>query len=155
MESAVLEIVGYRSIHQPWFEQLNRQWIEQDFHMEPIDFEVLQHPEEHIISGGGKIFMANLEGVTVGTVAMKKAGDGVFELTKMAVDQRFRGRKIGEALAEAAISWAKDNGVKSVILYSSTKLQPALSLYLKLGFVNVPVDGPYKRSDVKMILDLK
>ena len=45
MESTVLEIVAYQPEHQPWFEQLNRHWIEKYFWMEPIDNEVLQHPK--------------------------------------------------------------------------------------------------------------
>jgi GNAT superfamily N-acetyltransferase len=73
----------------------------------------------------------------------------------MAVDERFRGQKIGLALSEAAIEKARALGAKKIILYSSTKLVPAINLYRKLGFVEVPVDGPYKRSDIKMQLKLE
>jgi ribosomal protein S18 acetylase RimI-like enzyme len=45
-------------------------------------------------------------------------------------------------------------GALSILLYSSTKLIPAIALYRKLGFVEVPLDGPYKRSDIKMELKL-
>ncbi len=154
MESAVLEIVAYQPEHQPWFEQLNRTWIDQYFWMEPIDFEVLQHPKQHILDPGGSIFMALIEHDVVGTVAIKKAGPGVYELTKMAVDEKFRGKKIGRALAESAIDWAKKSGGEKMILYSSTKLPTAILLYRKLGFQEIPVDGPYKRSDIKMELNL-
>lgn len=154
MEGAVLEIVDYRPEHQPWFEKLNRDWIERYFRMEPIDFEVLQHPDEQILKTGGSIFMATMGRQPAGTVALKKAEAGVYELTKMAVDERFQGRRIGSALAESAIGWARKSGAKRIVLYSSTKLQPALSLYKKLGFREVPVDGPYVRSDIKMELDL-
>jgi ribosomal protein S18 acetylase RimI-like enzyme len=33
-------------------------------------------------------------------------------------------------------------------------LKHALALYKKLGFVEIPVDGPYKRSDIKMELPI-
>jgi ribosomal protein S18 acetylase RimI-like enzyme len=72
----------------------------------------------------------------------------------MAVSEKFRGKGIGQTLAEAAIAKAKSLNAKRIILYSSSKLTPALALYRKLGFLHVPVDGPYKRSDVKMELDL-
>jgi hypothetical protein len=49
MESAVLEIIDYQPEHQPWFEKFNRHWIEKHFWMEPIDVEVLRHPESHIL----------------------------------------------------------------------------------------------------------
>jgi ribosomal protein S18 acetylase RimI-like enzyme len=148
-------IQEYTPEHQPWFERLNRAWIEQYFWMEPIDFEVLQHPEEHIIAPGGKILMAVVEEEIAGTVALKYVSPGVYEFTKMAVDEKFRGRKVGWTLALAAIELAKVSDAHSIILYSSTKLAPALSLYRKIGFRDVPVDGPYKRSDVKMVLALQ
>jgi GNAT superfamily N-acetyltransferase len=72
----------------------------------------------------------------------------------MAVNEKFRGLGIGYELANAAIAKARSLGATSIILYSSSKLLPALTLYQKLGFIHVPVDGPYKRSDVKMQLDL-
>jgi len=150
----MLQIIGYESAHQPWFEKLNREWIERHFWMEPLDVEVLQHPDKHIIEQGGAILMARLDDEIAGTVALKWVAPGVYEFTKMAVDERFRGRKIGQRLADSALHKARTLGAKKVILYSSTKLVPALALYRKLGFVDVPVDGPYKRSDIKMELNM-
>ncbi|RAV99431.1 GNAT family N-acetyltransferase [Pseudochryseolinea flava] len=149
-----IRVEDYISFHQPWFEKLNRAWIEEHFWMEPIDFQVLQHPEEYIIAHGGAILMAYVDKEIAGTVALKYVQEGVYEFTKMAVDEKFRGMKVGQALAEAAILKAKSKGARKIILYSSTKLKPALALYRKIGFVDVPVDGPYKRSDVKMELSL-
>ena len=149
-----IQIVEYRSEHQPWFEKLNRNWIEQYFEMEKIDFEVLQDPESHIIAKGGSILMAQYEKQIAGVVALKYWGPGVFEFTKMAVDEKHRGKKVGLALAQAAIRKVKQLGGHSIILYSHTKLEPAIQLYKKLGFKEVPVDGPYKRSNIKMELKL-
>ena len=98
--------------------------------------------------------MASVDDEIAGTVALKYVETGVYEFTKMAVDERFRGQKVGLALAEAAIEKARTLGAKKIILYSSTKLVPAISLYRKLGFAEIPVDGPYKRSDIKMQLTL-
>jgi ribosomal protein S18 acetylase RimI-like enzyme len=147
-----LEIVDYKPEYQPWFEKFNRDWIEKYFWMEPLDVEILQNPDKHIINEKGYIIMATLDKEMAGTVALKYTSQNVYELTKMAVDEKFRGQKIGEALAQAAIKKAKSLGANKIILYSSTKLKPALALYRKLGFVEVAVDGPYKRSDVKMEL---
>ncbi len=120
--------------------------------MEPIDVQVLQHPEEHIITKGGKILMAQYHKEMAGTVALKYAGEGVYEFTKMAVDEKFQGKKIGYSLSIAAIEQAKQLNASKIILYSNTKLETAISLYKKLGFKEVPLDGPYKRSDIKMEL---
>jgi GNAT superfamily N-acetyltransferase len=147
-------IQEYKPEHQPWFEKLNRAWIEKYFWMEPIDFEVLQHPEEHIIAKGGTILMAYVEEAVAGTAALKFVSPGVFEFTKMAVEEKFRGQRIGWALTEAAIAKAKSLGAHTIILYSNTALAPAIALYRKIGFVEVPVDGIYARSDIKMKLSL-
>lgn len=150
----IIEILEYRSVHQPWFEKFNRDWIEEHFWMEPIDVQALQHPEEYIIRPGGTILMATVAGEIAGTVALRLIEEGVCELTKMAVAPRFRGKKVGQTLATAAIQRAKDMGMKKVILYSNTKLKPAIALYRKLGFQEVPVDAIYERSDIKMELVL-
>jgi len=154
MESTVLEIIEYSPELQPWFEKFNRDWIEKFFWMEPIDFKVLQNPEEYIIRKGGSILMASCDKEMAGTVALKYVEPDVYEFTKMAVDEKFRGQKIGLLLSEAAIIKARQLRAKKIILYSNTVLAPAISLYRKLGFKEVPLDGPYKRSDIKMELIL-
>lgn len=154
MENVALEIVDYEPAHQLWFENLNRQWIEQYFRMEPVDIEVLQNPGKTIIARGGKIIMATIDGQIAGTVALKFISREVYEFTKMAVAEKYRGQKVGRALGEAAIAKARNLGAAKIILYSNTILVPAIDLYRKLGFVEVPVDGPYKRSNIKMELKL-
>jgi ribosomal protein S18 acetylase RimI-like enzyme len=154
MTTDVTEIIDYRSEHQPWFEKFNRAWIEKYFWMEPRDFEVLQHPGEQIIGKGGAILMATRNREIVGTVALKFVEPGVYEFTKMAVDEKFRGLKVGQALADAAIDKAKSFGARKIILYSNTTLTAAIALYRKIGFREIPVDGTYERSDIKMELIL-
>jgi ribosomal protein S18 acetylase RimI-like enzyme len=146
----VLQILDYTPAHQFWFEKLNRQWIEKYFSMEPLDYLILQDPQENIINKGGSIFMASYEKQIVGTVALKFVGSGVYELTKMAVEEKFQGLKIGRALGEALIQRARQCGATKIFLYSNTVLQPAIALYSRLGFYEVPVDGPYERTNIKM-----
>lgn len=153
MENSI-QIIDYKPIHQNSFESMNRKWIEQYFGLEPIDLDVLQFPDKHILGYGGAILMASYDGQIAGTVALKYVSPGVYEFTKMAVDEAFRGRKLGELLAVSAIERARQLGAHKIILYSNTLLQPAISLYRKLGFVEVPVDGPYKRSNIKMEMPL-
>lgn len=151
MESTV-KIIPYHPEHQRCFEKLNRDWIEKYFWMEPIDFEVLSKPDEHILNQGGFIFMAHYENEIAGTVALKFVAPGVYEFTKMAVDEKFQGLKIGKQLAIAAIEKAKEKAAQKIILYSNTKLVTAIALYRKLGFKEIQLDGPYKRSNIKMEL---
>jgi ribosomal protein S18 acetylase RimI-like enzyme len=150
-----VKILDYKSEHQPYFESLNRAWLEKYFEIEPLDKFVLTQPEDAIIKPGGAIFMAEYEGVISGTVALRKYDDATYELTKMAVDENYRRKGIAEELARAAIRKAKELKADTVFLYSQTILQPAVSLYEKLGFKHIPIEnGIYKRADIKMTLDL-
>lgn len=154
MEETILQIREYEAQDQPAFETLNRQWIEKYFKMEPPDYEILQHPDEHILTRGGRIFMAFSNNEPVGTVALKPVSSKTFELTKMAVLESFRGRRIGRALAESAIAWAANSGADKIVLYSNTLLDAAIVLYRNLGFKEIPVDGPYERTNIKMELTI-
>lgn len=149
-----VKIIDYEPSHQVHFERLNRQWIEKYFWMEAVDIAVLQKPQDHILAPGGRIIMAEYEGHIVGTVALKWVEPGIYEFTKMAVDESYHGLSIGKQLAAAAIEQCRQLQARTIILYSNTKLVPAITLYRKLGFYEVPLDGPYKRSDIKMQLDL-
>jgi N-acetylglutamate synthase-like GNAT family acetyltransferase len=150
-----VRVLDYREEHQPWFEKFNRDWIEKHFWMEPVDFQVLQNPDEYIVKKGGSILMAQCENEMAGTVALKFVEPEIYEFTKMAVCEKFRGKKIGQALAIAAIERARELGAKKIILYSNTLLAPAIQLYRKIGFREIPVDGTYKRSNIKMELVLR
>lgn len=154
MSELSADIVDYHAGHQPWFESLNREWIEESFRMEATDYAALQDPDHYFLKSGGVILMAEYAGEVVGTVALKFTSPGVYEFTKMAVATKFRGRKLGWQLARAALHRARELKAKKVILYSNTKLTPAIALYRKLGFREIPVDGPYERSDIKMELVL-
>ncbi|MEJ7589030.1 MAG: GNAT family N-acetyltransferase, partial [Ferruginibacter sp.] len=90
-----------------------------------------------------------------GTFALLKENDTVYELSKMAVYEKFQGMKIGNRMLEFCITKAKQIGIVKIILYSNTILTPAIHLYKKYGFAEVPVTATiYKRSDIKMELVL-
>jgi ribosomal protein S18 acetylase RimI-like enzyme len=146
-------IVDYQPEHQVYFEKFNRYWIEKYFVMEALDEFVLTNPEEAISKPGGAILMALYDGTVAGTVALRKVSDTVYEFTKMAVEERFQRKGIAEALSYASFKKAKELGADEVILYSNSILKPAINLYRKLGFKQVPIGtGEYKRSDVKMTI---
>jgi len=148
-------IVDYQPEFQSDFARLNYEWIERYFEVEETDRQSLDHPEKKIIQSGGHILMAELDNQIVGTCALIKAGDGVYELAKMAVAETARGKGIGWLLGRAAIDKAKDQGASSVFLESNTILTPAINLYRKLGFKKVVRDpSPYNRCNIQMELTL-
>jgi ribosomal protein S18 acetylase RimI-like enzyme len=150
-----IKIVNYRPAYQPFFEAFNRAWIEKHFKLEELDKYVLSNPEEAIINKGGVVFMASYDDQIAGTVALIKVNSQEYEFAKMAVSEEFRRLGIAEALGKAAIARANLLGAEKIVLFSQTELQPALLLYKKLGFKEVPLEGKvYERSNVKMELEL-
>ncbi len=140
------------------FRVLNEEWITKFFAMEAKDREVLNDPEGKILAKGGRVFMAWVEGVEVGCVALIPMGDGVYELSKMAVRPLAQGKGIGRRLLLHCIAEGRAMGAKSLFLGSSTKLKNAVHLYESVGFRHVPqAELPkmdYARADVFMDLKL-
>ncbi len=145
-----LQIVTFDAAYRDDFRRLNVAWLTRYFRVEPIDERVLGFPEAEILAPGGEILFALLDGVVVGTVALKaEAGD--FELTKMAVDEPMHGRGYGKRLLEVACTLARALGARRVLLYSQRALQPAVQMYFKYGFTELPLtDARYSRCDIKM-----
>ncbi len=152
-----VEIVEFDETFAADFARLNYEWIEEYFAIEEHDREMLDNPVEFIINQGGQIFMALVGEVTVGTVALLNAPDHSFELAKMAVTTHQRGLKIGDKLMSRCLEFAKEVGKKRVFLLSNRKLIPALTLYKKFGFREIPLDpnNLYQRTDIQMELILK
>jgi ribosomal protein S18 acetylase RimI-like enzyme len=146
-----LEIIDYNPAYKSYFESLNKAWLEKYFTVEPIDKYVLENPEEAILDHGGKILFAKYKGEIIGTVALKLIEPGMYEMTKMAVDEQFRGIGAGKALCAAAIEKAKAIKAERLILYSTTVLETAISIYNKIGFQEIPLEpGVYQRANIKM-----
>jgi ribosomal protein S18 acetylase RimI-like enzyme len=137
------------------FTRLNLAWVKKYFVVEPLDEKMLGNPKHFFIDRGGHIFFAMINGEVAGTFALLNEGNDVYELAKMAVDEKFIGHGIGNRLMEFCIAKAKELGAKKIELVSNTKLGPAIHLYEKYGFVEVPLGNTeYKRGNIRMELKL-
>ena len=162
MDAAVLyradtpvRVVHYEPRHRDAFRDLNVAWISRYFAIEDADLKVLNDPEGTILAAGGAILMAEMANETVGTVALIRVAPDGFELAKMAVTPAAQGHGIGALLGRAAIEHARHLGAGWIELLSNTSLAPALHLYRKLGFAEVPLgDTDYRRADIRMVLKL-
>ncbi len=151
-----IRIVPFQTEYAGSFYDLNIEWLETYFYVEEFDKEVLSKPEKYIIAPGGHIFFALEDGKVLGTVALMKADNNSFELTKMAVLPNQRGKKIGQKLMQYCIDYASENSFQKLFLYSNTILENAIYIYRKYGFVEIPVEpnSPYDRSNIKMELPI-
>lgn len=145
-----VEIIDYEPRYRHEYKDMNVEWISRYFKIEPHDLEQLENPEEYILAKGGKVFFARYGDEIIGTVALIKNSDTVFEMAKMAVKPAFRGLGAGEKLGRHLIGATKNLGGKRLFLESNRQLVPALALYKKFGFVEVPVgETLYSRADFK------
>lgn len=151
-----MEIISFKPEYTKDFRDLNIEWLEKFFWVEPHDEEVLGKPEKYIIQTGGTIFFVRENGRIIGTVALMKMEDGIFELTKMAVVPAAQGKRIGQQLMEHTLDFARRKGWKKLIIYSNRKLENAIHIYKKYGFIEIPIgeNNPYARGDIKLELPL-
>jgi len=151
-------IVEYRQEYQKYFYDLNKEWLEEYFTLEPYDELVLNHPEEEIIRNGGKVLFVLVGGKVAGTLALIRHSDTSLELAKMAVDKNYRVKGYGRRLLQAAIRKSLCMGFDELILYTSRKLVAANSLYYSFGFLDTPMSEEeksiYQRLSFKMKINL-
>jgi putative acetyltransferase len=140
------------------FRTLNEEWIARYFSLEARDIETLGDPETTILRKGGSIFMVYADSLPVGCAALIPLGQGVYELSKMAVSPQLRGRGLGRRLLLHTIAQARLLGATSLFLGSNTRLADAVHLYESVGFRHVPPaslpPNPYTRANVFMQMTL-
>ena len=151
----MIEIIEYTDANKSFFKSLNYEWLMKYFSIETMDDIVLSNPKIEIIDKGGKIIYAKYNGNIVGTAALIKTDESTYELAKMAVNESVQGKGIGFELIKHCINLSRQSEIQKLILYTNAILQPAISLYNKFGFVQVPFDSSnYKRAKIKMELTL-
>jgi putative acetyltransferase len=149
-------VVTWRPDLRADFERLNLDWIERWFAVEEEDRRVFDDPGGRIVDPGGQIFFVVDEKGVRGTCAVIRHDAQTFELAKMAVEPSAQGRGYGDRLVEAVIAFARGADATRLMLVSNSRLGPALNLYRKHGFRDVPLDpqSGYSRADIQLELTL-
>jgi putative acetyltransferase len=151
-----IRVVTYREELRPAFEDLNRDWIESHFSLEDADRAIFADPRAAVLTPGGQIFFVVEGNAVLGTCAVLRHSAGEVEIAKMAVAAAARGRGLGDLLMEASVDFARKTGARKVSIVSNTVLGPAISLYRKHGFIEVPLasDGRYQRANIRLEREL-
>jgi len=104
----------------------------------------------------GRLLLAWCDDEPAGCVGLRPLGDGVCEMKRLYVRDRFRGRKVGIGLVLAVVEEARRIGYRCMRLDSLPTMHDALKLYRSLGFREIE---PYTHNPVPgavfMELELK
>ncbi len=152
----MITIVEYEDRYHSDFKRLNMEWLEKYGLLEAPDLELLNDPRGKVLDKGGTILLAIEGSRVIATAGLKKEKDDQFELVKMSVDPHYRGQGISKLMMDHCLEFAKISKASKIILFSNSQLQPAIRLYEKYGFKQVPVaDTSLLTADIKMELVLK
>jgi N-acetylglutamate synthase-like GNAT family acetyltransferase len=132
-----LKLLEYSDDLAEVFARINAEWIGAMFTMEENDRRILADPRGLIVDRGGVVLFVEAEGAgIVGTCALIRIEEGVFELTKMGVLESARGLKAGEFLLQRILERAAQMRMRRLYLLTNSKCAAAIHLYEKFGFVH-------------------
>ena len=95
----------------------------------------LEDPLKKYGPPNGALLLGYCNNVPIACIALQPIADGSCEMKRLYVKPAFRKFKIGDALVKQLLITAKEMGYKKMKLDTLLKLQPAINLYKKHGFI--------------------
>lgn len=125
----------------------------------PSDSEVNAMSKHYNDKSSSCYFVALVDGKIVGGsgLAAFNGNNEVCELRKLFLTPESRGLGLGRKLTENCLDYARNKGYQSCYLDTLTRMKSAISLYEKLGFMQLekPLEGTIHNScDVWMLKEL-
>jgi N-acetylglutamate synthase-like GNAT family acetyltransferase len=93
--------------------------------------------ESYCRTGPGNFWVALRNERVCGCIGLMHVGRGDFELQRMYVEASARGHGLGQKLLDILLTWAIENGVKSIYLETNHRWHAARHIYEKNGFLPV------------------
>ena len=112
-------------------------WLNIDLCFQNFEAELLQLDKMYALPNGG-IILCKEEGLFIGCVGIRKINDETAEMKRMWLQTNQQGRGLGSQLLHRAVELAKDCGYKKIQLDTLNTMQPAINLYRRNGFVEIP-----------------
>ncbi|XRG77679.1 helix-turn-helix domain-containing GNAT family N-acetyltransferase [Rossellomorea sp. GAMAL-10_SWC] len=100
-----------------------------------FEYYVMKGLSEFLLnSNGGELWVAEVNGEIVGSIAITKANESVAQLRWFVLDEKYQGLGIGKKLIETALNFCKENQFEHVFLWTVSSLETARYLYKKYNF---------------------
>ncbi|MEH7887274.1 helix-turn-helix domain-containing GNAT family N-acetyltransferase [Bacillus sp. JJ1609] len=100
-----------------------------------FEYYVMKGLTEFMINtDGGELWIAEVDGKMVGSIAITKSDHSVAQLRWFVLDENYQGMGIGTKLMETAIGFCKEQGYKNIFLWTVSILKTARYLYQKYNF---------------------
>ena len=111
-------------------------------------------PAEYQSNGGG-FWTLRADGRIIGTLAVRRLPGNVSEVKRLNLLAPYRGRGFGERLFRKALDHAAGSGFAAVRLDTLRNPGPALAMFRKFGFVEIPRYNDNPHAELFMELDLR
>ncbi|WP_084544146.1 GNAT family N-acetyltransferase [Paenisporosarcina indica] len=100
-----------------------------------FEYYVMKGLTEFMIDNdGGELWVAEVNGKVVGSIAITKSTDTEAQLRWFVLDEEFHGRGIGKKLMETALNFCAEQNYQHVFLWTVNILEVARHLYSKYNF---------------------
>ena len=112
-------------------------WLGEDLFYQGIDKE---RDTFHIMYNKptGSFIFIKVDNEIAGGVGVRALEDGICEMKRLFVYDKFRGHKLGKLLSEELIKISKELGYNKMRLDTIPRLNSAMKLYRELGFYEIP-----------------
>jgi GNAT superfamily N-acetyltransferase len=109
-------------------------WLGLDLCFQGFEQELADLPGKYA-KPDGRLFLARIDEMLAGCIAMRKLDDDICEMKRLFVRDGFRGQRIGVSLIEKLIDEARSEGYRKIRLDTfPPKMGKAVSLYESHGF---------------------
>ncbi len=142
-----MKIVTYKPEYKEAFVRLNTEWLKRFYWVESFDQYAMDHVDELISQGAMAYFALDDKGEVLATCMAMQLEGTTWEICKLAAKNQYTGTGAGSAVLQAAMEYAGNQGAKKLVLISCRSLKPAIHLYRKFGFEEVPYRKDFWKSE--------
>jgi N-acetylglutamate synthase-like GNAT family acetyltransferase len=83
---------------------------------------------------GGELWIAELDGIIIGSIAITKTNTKTAQLRWFILDENYHGMGVGKKLIEIALHFCKEQNYQHLFLWTVSILESARHLYKKFDF---------------------